>query len=204
VSRCIIDMTDRSDNIRQVLDRLYERDERERIEGLPHELRMLALHRDSGRFLHLICRASGARNILEIGTSQGVSTIWLAWAVSEINGKVTTVELDPDRAAQAGQNFRQAGLDRWIIVTVGDARQVVKTLKDPIDLVFLDSVKADCPFFLETLFPLLPVGGVVVADNAISHADELQDYFAALKKLHFVTMTVPIGAGVEFSIKSGE
>jgi len=195
-------MTEKTNNIKQVLDRLYERDDRERAAGLPNESRMLALHRDSGRFLHMICRASGARNILEIGTSQGVSTIWLAWAVSEINGKVTTIELDPDRAAQAKENFRQAGLDRWINITVGDARDVVKTLKVPIDLAFIDSVKADYVHYLNNIFPLLPVGGVVVADNAISHADELHDYFVALKKLRFATMTMPIGAGVEFSIKS--
>jgi predicted O-methyltransferase YrrM len=191
------------DKISNVLNPLYERDEKERASGHPDDMRMMALNRHSGQFVHMICRSAKAGRILEIGTSYGVSTIWLAWAASEFNGKITTIEIDPDRAKAAQENFRKAGLSQWINVIVGDGKHVVKTLRDPIDLAFIDTVKKDYAYYLKTIFPLLPKGAIVLADNAISHADQLQEYFATLEELGFKTMTLPIGAGIEFSVKFG-
>ena len=191
------------EEINNILNRLYERDEKERTSGDKDDIRMMALNRQSGQFIHMICRSAKAGNILEIGTSYGVSTIWLAWAASAFNGKITTIEIDPDRAKAAQENFRKAGLSQWINVMVGDARHVVKDLKDPIDLVFIDTTKKDYPYYLKAIYPLLPKGAIVMADNATSHADQLQEYFATLKELGFKTMTIPIGAGVEFSVKFG-
>jgi caffeoyl-CoA O-methyltransferase len=189
-------------NIFKEFDRLYKIDEAERAGSVPQESRINAIHRDSGRFLYMISRASRAKRILEIGTSQGVSTMWFGWAALENQGKVITIEINPERAKAAQENFHRVGLSEVITVMVGDAKQIISTLTPPFDIILIDTTKADYCDYLRLVAPLLRVGGMVLADNAISHAGQLQEYFALLEKMKFQSIVIPTGAGLEFSIKT--
>ncbi len=125
----------------------------------------LAVDPDTGRMLRLLAEAAGAKNVVEIGTSTGYSSLWLSLALQGTGGKLTTFELDSGRAAQARKHFEQAGVSKAVTVVVGDAHRTVRDLKDPIDVLFLDADKEGYTSYLRTLLPLIRPGGLVAADN---------------------------------------
>ncbi len=118
-----------------------------------------------GRFLRITARAMNAKNVVEIGTSTGYSGIWFGMALQKTGGKLTTFEIDPQRAATARANFKRAGMADIITVIEGDAHETVKQLKDPIDILFLDADKEGYVDYLQKLLPLVRPGGLVIAHN---------------------------------------
>jgi predicted O-methyltransferase YrrM len=118
---------------------------------------------NQGKLLYLLARMCGARRVLELGTLGGYSTIWLARAARE----VVTLELVPAHAAVAAQNLRAAGLDDRVEILIGDALEVLTTLEEPFDLVFLDADKQRNAEYLEHALRLTRPGGVIVADNVV-------------------------------------
>ena len=126
-----------------------------------------------GKFLHLLARGCGAKRILEIGTLGGYSTIWLARALPA-DGTLVSLELDPHRAEVARHNIENAGLASQVTVRVGPAADTLKQMaasgEAPFDLVFIDADKESYSQYLELSLPLLREGGVMLADNALSHA----------------------------------
>lgn len=184
-----------------VLDRLYEEDAAQRAANLPSSQRTRNVDRETGRWLNLLVRATGARSLLEIGSSNGVSTLWLAAAVVETGGRIVGTEILPARAAEANANLAAAGLDAVARVLVGDAAESVTEAGAPFDFVFIDAEKDDyVAHFLAVIDLVLP-GGLILADNVISHA--LSAYQAMLRERDDVeTITVPIGRGIEFTLKT--
>lgn len=149
-----------------------------------------------GRFLHLLVKLMGAREILEVGTSGGYSTIWLASAARQTNGRVTTLELLPAKIECARHNFAAAGLQDIITIVEGDAHQTITTLEGPFDLAFLDAEKEFYLDFLEPLVRLLRPGGVLIADNLLSHAAALAPFRqAAESHPDLECLLVPIPRG---------
>src|SRR3989304_1497035 len=124
-----------------VLRRLEEEDRRARAAGTPRERRLRSVTPEVGRFLHLLVKLTGARRILEVGMSGGYSTIWLASAAREKDGRGTTLELLPAKIERARHNFAAAGLQDIITIVAGDARQTLARLEGPFDLTFLDAEK---------------------------------------------------------------
>lgn len=124
-----------------------------------------AVPTENGRMLRLLAETNGAKNVVELGTSTGYSSLWLSLALQKTGGKLTTFELDATRAAQARQHFEQAGVDSAVTVVLGDAHENVKRLKDPIDILFLDADKEGYISYLQTLLPLVRPGGLIMADN---------------------------------------
>ena len=182
-----------------VLDRLYADDARQRAAGLPSSQRTRNLERETGHWLRLLVLATGARAILEIGSSNGVSTLWLASAAAETGGHVTGTELIPERAAAANAHLAEAGLGRVATVLPGDAATTVAGLAGPFDLVFIDAEKDDYVAHFERVVGKVRNGGLVLADNVISH--DLSAYQAMLRaRPDIETVTVPIGRGVEMSV----
>ena len=108
-----------------------------------------------GRVLRQLAEAAGAKRVVEIGTSSGFSTIWLALAARANGGKVFTHEIDPEKVKLATANFKKAGLDDVITVIEGDAHQTIKQHKEPIDILFLDAEKKGYVDYLEQLLPLV-------------------------------------------------
>jgi predicted O-methyltransferase YrrM len=125
-----------------------------------------------GRILRLLAESLGARHVVELGTSTGFSGVWFCLALRQTNGKLTTFEIDPGRAAEARRNFQKAGVADLVTLVEGDAHENVKAVKEPIDLVFLDADKTGYLDYLEKLLPLVRPGGLIVAHNMnAQHAD---------------------------------
>jgi caffeoyl-CoA O-methyltransferase len=186
----------------EVMARLEMRDERERAQKLPGSGRIQALHPDSGRFVYVLALAKGARSIVEVGTSHGYSTLWLAAAAKANGGKVVTHDSNPERIAAARKNFADAGLADVIEIVEGDARETLRDRTEPVDLLFIDAEKSYYETFFDVVYQRLVKGGVVVADNAISHQDELEDYTAYVENHpNLESLLVPIGRGLEVSVK---
>ena len=118
-----------------------------------------------GRVLRQLAEAMGAKRIVEIGTSSGYSTIWLALAARANGGKVFTHEIDPDKVKIARANFKKAGLDDVITIIEGDAHETVNQHKEPIDVVFLDAEKKGYLDYLEQLLPRVRPGGLILGHD---------------------------------------
>jgi predicted O-methyltransferase YrrM len=159
--------------------------------------RMLNITRDTGEFLSVLVRATNARRVLEIGTSNGYSTLWLALAARAVSGHVTTVELSAYKIALAAANFERSGLAGVITQIRDDAGAVLKGGADAgFDLVFLDSERSEyCGWWPDIRRTLRP-GGMLVVDNATSHAPEMAPFCAQVAAdPGFTTCTVPVGNG---------
>lgn len=127
-----------------------------------------------GRILRVLAESSGAKNIIEIGTSTGLSGLWLSLGAMSTRGKITTFEIDRGRAATARRHFQQAGVDHLITVVEGDAHQNVTKLNEPIDLLFIDADKEGYLDYLNKLLPLVKPGGLILAHNVSSAPDYLR------------------------------
>jgi predicted O-methyltransferase YrrM len=169
-----------------------------------HASRMLNITPDTGEFLAVLVKAMGARRILEIGTSNGYSTLWLADAAASIDGAVTTVEISPAKIAMARENVDRAGLAGCITLREGDAGAILQGLTDSaFDLVFLDSQRSAYLDWWRDLQRILRPGGLLVADNATSHAGEMAAFTDAVRAdAGFTTSLVPVGKGEFLAVKA--
>ena len=124
-----------------------------------------------GRFLYNLARSARAKNVLEIGAAIGYSGIWLARAVAPLKGSVTTIDKDPERVKRAKHNISEAKLGNTIKVLQGDALEILPTLKDEFDFVFLDSDKSIYLDAFKLSIKKLRQGGLFVADNTLWGGD---------------------------------
>lgn len=127
-----------------------------------------------GRMLRVLAEATGAKSVVEIGTSTGLSGLWFSLALQKTGGKLTTFEIDPGRAAIARENFKEAGVDGLITIVEGDAHQNVTSVKGPVDIVFIDADKQGYTDYLNKLLPQVRPGGLILAHNVDMIADYLQ------------------------------
>jgi caffeoyl-CoA O-methyltransferase len=182
--------------VRAVFDRLERRDALERQQDLPRRKRLRQITPDVGRFLHTLVLAVRPRFILEIGTSGGYSTMWLATAARSVGATVVTLEIDPSKVQLATSNLHEAGLDDAVTIVQADALDYLRDRREPVDFVFLDAEKQDYLRFLELIVPLLPPGGLLVADNLISAAGDLAEFRQrAESDPRLSAVVVPIGRG---------
>jgi len=183
--------------------RLEERDAADRTDGTPRSERLRAVRPEVGEFLMTLALAVGARDIVEIGTSGGYSTLWLASAARRNQGRVTTFEVDPAKVAIAQSNIEAARVSDIVFLRAEDAHDGLGSLQDDADLAFLDAEKEDYLTFLPEVVEALRPGGVFVADNLISHADALDGFrTAALDHPQLTGLVVPIGRGELVAVKS--
>ena len=134
---------------------------------------------EDGRLLRLMAESMNAQNIIEVGASTGYSAIWMGLALQKTGGKMTTYEIDAGRAAIARANFERAGMADIITLVEGDAHEEVKSLKDPIDIIFLDADKQGYIDYLDKLLPLVRPGGLVIAHNITPRMAD-PDYMKAI------------------------
>lgn len=184
-----------------VLEQLYAEDSAQRAANLPSSQRTRNVERETGRWLALIVRTMNAPQVLEIGSSNGVSTIWMAAAARQNGGRVIGTEILPERAVEANRNLAAAGLDAVARVVAGDARTTVASLPGSFDFVFIDAEKDDYVDHLEAVVDRVRIGGLILADNVISH--DVSAYQAAVRaRGDLETVTIPIDRGVEFTLKT--
>jgi caffeoyl-CoA O-methyltransferase len=186
----------------EVMARLEMRDQQERGRDLPGSERIQALHPESGRLVYVLALAMGAKNIVEIGTSHGYSTLWLAAAAKAIGGVVVTCDRNLERIAAARDNLAAAGLADVIEILEGDARETLRDRNEPVDFLFIDAEKGYYESYFDVVYQRLVKGGIVVADNVLSHRDELEDYIMYVENHpNLESAMVPIGRGLEISVK---
>jgi len=157
----------------------------------------------TAELLGVLIRATGARRILELGTSNGYSTIWLADAAQETGGHVVSVEVDPDRTELARANLRRAGLeDRVELRTEDAATTLARSPGAEWGFVFLDAERPAYPSYLPDLVRTLAPGGVLAVDNVESHAHELVEFTSLIEAAPELTQTVvPVGAGLRLAVR---
>lgn len=166
--------------------------------------RMLNITRDTGELLGVLVRAAVARRVLEIGTSNGYSTLWLAEAVQSIGGEVTTVERSDLKVAMARANFERSGLSASIRQLHAAAGEVLaRTAGESVDLLFLDSERSEYRAWWPDIDRVLRPGGLLVADNAVSHAAELAEFVALVRsRAGWASCLVPVGNGEFLAVKN--
>lgn len=159
--------------------------------------RMLNITRDTGEFLSVLVRAMNAQRVLEIGTSNGYSTIWLALAAKAVQGHVTTVELSDFKLALASKNFERSSLAPFITQAHGDAGTLLRASSEScFDVIFLDSERSEYPGWWPDIKRIIRKGGLLVVDNATSHSVEMAPFVALVSTdPDFTTCTVPVGNG---------
>lgn len=182
--------------IRTAMAALEARDAADRIDGTPRARRLRAVAPEVGPFLLTMALGRRATTIVEVGTSAGYSTLWLAVAAQRTDGRVITFEVDPVKVELARATFADAGVEDRVELRVGDGGAGLASLAGAADLVFLDAEKDDYLRCLEPAIEALRPGGMLIADNLLSHEGELADFRAtALADSRLVGLVVPIGRG---------
>ena len=134
-----------------------------------------------GRTLRDLIVKNGFKNALEIGTSTGHSAIWIAWGLSKTGGKLTTIEIDPERHKIALENFKEAGLSDYIDARLADAHELVPKLSGSYDFVFSDADKEWYTKYFQAVWPKMPVGGCFTAHNVTMNASGIREFLAHLE-----------------------
>lgn len=191
-------------DIVMLLRELEQRDAEERAQGMPRAERARNLRPEAGRFLNLLVKIARPKLIVEVGTSNGYSTLWLAEAAQQVGGGVVSLETREGRHREAQANLARAGLADVADLRLADAHEAIPGIKGPFDLAFLDAEKEDYVALAERLLPKLPWGGLLVADNITSHA-ETKSYLDALAAdASLLTTVVPLGHGLAVTMKLGK
>jgi predicted O-methyltransferase YrrM len=169
--------------------------------------KLVALDRDKAEFCYQLCRASDARRIVEIGTSYGVSTLYLAAALRDNirasggSGVVIGTEYEPAKASAARAHYEKAGLGDLIDLREGDLRETLSRIEGPVDFMLVDIWIRMARPALDLVTPHLKRGATVICDNTARFRADYADYFAYLESNGFRTMTLPFDGGLELSIR---
>ena len=163
----------------------------------------IPISREQGRFLYLVARSLRAKRIVEFGTSFGVSTLYAAAAARDEGGQVIGSELEPGKQRAATAHLAEAGLASFAEVRLGDARETLRDVPGPIDLVLLDGWKELYLPMLQLLAPKLRPGAVVLGDNIKTFRRALAPYVSYVQSGHngFASVTLPLADGFEYSVR---
>ncbi len=159
----------------------------------------------TAELLGVLVRATGARRLLELGTSNGYSTLWLADAAEATGGRLVSLEIDASRTALADRHLREAGLPDRAELRTGDAADVLRASADGAwEFIFLDAERPAYAGYLPDLVRTLAPDGVLAVDNVISHAHELVEFTELIEASAELTQcVVPVGAGLRVAVRSG-
>jgi predicted O-methyltransferase YrrM len=191
------------DRLRRFAARLYEQSRAHDQERSDRLERFRNVEPPTAELLGVLIRAVRATGILELGTSNGYSTIWLADAAQATGGRVVSLDVDLARTELARENLRGAGLSEVVELRVGDAGDL---LGDSIDgeweFIFLDAERPAYAGYVGDLVRVLAPGGVLAVDNVLSHEHELLEFSALIEAAGGLTQTVvPVGAGLRLAVR---
>jgi predicted O-methyltransferase YrrM len=188
--------------LRELLRELEEHGRENDARATERPRMMLNLEPASARLLGILVRASGVTRALEVGTSNAYSTIWLAWSLAPAGGRILSIDRNPDKHTLARENLRRAELLDRVELRTGDAAEIVRELPGPFDLVFLDADRRKFPEILEIVRPKLAPRALVIADNVLSHPEEIAEYLALISSLaDFQHTIVPVGKGLSIAYR---
>lgn len=177
---------------------LYDTFKRHDAQQADRLLRYRNIEAESAKLLSQFIRMQQAKAILEIGTSTGYSTLWLAEAAQATGGQVTTVEIDAKRSAEAKRHVAELELSEIVQFWVGDAADYLKEAQETFDFILLDAERNAYENYWPDLKRLIkPKGGVLIIDNVISHAAEVKSFLELIKNdQNFMSSILPVGAGL--------
>jgi predicted O-methyltransferase YrrM len=156
---------------------------------------------EDGRLLRLLAETTGAKQIVEIGTSNGYSGIWQCLALKATGGKLTTFEIDAQRAALARENFKKAGVDDIVTLVEGDAHEKVTEIQGPVDICFIDADKEGYSDYLSKLLPKVRPGGLIIAHNITPGMADPKFLAAITTNPDLETVFYQQGGGVSVTLK---
>jgi len=204
--------------IQNVLSKLQEQSEYENEyeQTIPHSERMLAIRKNTGMFYNILLKSINAKNILEIGTSFGFSTLWFADALISKNKidecSIITIDNEPFKRQMAQKNFEEAGVNQIIKIKEGNAKNVLSELstnsknKNFFDFVFIDADKENYIEYFDLCFPMVRKEGIIGADNILfpEKFNSLMNEYVLHVRNHLNTqsVTIPIDNGEEITIKT--
>jgi predicted O-methyltransferase YrrM len=162
-----------------------------------------AVSEEDGRMLRVLVASNRSKRVLEIGSAQGYSAIWIGLGLRETGGRLVTIEYDPVRAKEAEANIRAAGLSDIVQVISGDGFKVIPSLAGTFDYVFLDAWKRDYQRFFDLVFPRLDKGGLFIGHNVVNKASEMGEFLKTLRTNPNIISTIvsPSGEGISVSWK---
>lgn len=143
------------------------------------------ISRETANFLNMLIKAAGSKNILEIGTSNGYSAIWIALALKETKGHLTTIEFWEKRQSIARENFKICNVENLITPIIGSAFEVMEKLAaagEKFDFVFMDANKSEYLKYFELANEMLLPGGIIAADNVLSHEQKVKPFVDAISQ----------------------
>ena len=186
---------------RSVLAELEEwGEENDRVET-DRSRKMLNLEHETAEIVSALIRLRKAKRVLEIGTSNGYSTIWLAASIQP-EGRVISIDRNPEKLRMAKENLARAGLADRVELRLGSATEIVAALEGPFDAVFFDADRFSAPEQLALLLPKLSPEALLVADNVLSHPEEIAGYLAAIGALaDFEHVVIPVGKGLSVAFR---
>lgn len=191
--------------MRALLSELYQKGQYNDDTQQERSRKMLNLEPETAQLLNMLVRSSRRTRLLEIGTSNGYSTLWLAWALATTGGRMVSIDRDQQKQVQADENLRLAGLRELVELRYGDASEVAASLTGPFDCIFFDADRYSAPAQLSLLLPKLTPDVFLFADNVLSHPQEIAGYLQALENLtEFDRMVVPVGKGLSIAYRSGK
>jgi caffeoyl-CoA O-methyltransferase len=170
-------------------------DKRDREDGTPHIRRLRQVPPETGKFIALLASSAPDGTYLEIGTSAGYSALWLSLACRELGRKLVTFEVNPEKAELARETFRMTAVEAVVELIKGDARAFLEVYKN-VSFCFLDTEREIYRECYEKVVPQMIKGGLLIADNAISHREAMQPMLdRALADVRVDALVVPIGTG---------
>ncbi len=186
--------------ILDVMAKIEMRNEREKLRGLSDGAD--ALDPAAAKLLYILAIGSKAKHIVEVGAGVGYSTLWLAAAAKASGGRVTTCEINSAMAAEARRNIEEAELTDYVEILVGDARQTLRGQDGPVDFHFIDATFGHYETFLDVVYKRLAVGSLVIVDNVVENAFEVDDYITYVQNHpNLDSQTVSIGDGLEITVR---
>ncbi len=189
-------------HLHDLLQELYELGQQNDAHEQDRSKKMLNLEPDTAQLISILVRSSQRKKLLEIGTSNGYSTIWLAWAARVTEGHVISIDRDEQKLLQADINLQRAHLREYVDLFHGDATEILTTFPGSFDFVLFDADRISAAKQLALLLPKLAQDVFVLADNALSHPDEIADYLAAIKVAQgFEHMIIPVGKGLSVAYR---
>lgn len=185
------------EQLKRYLEDLYRRGHEHDAAKTDRLERLRNLEPDTAQLLALLVLAIAATRILELGTSNGYSTLWLADAARSVGGRVVSVDVDSTRTAQAAKHLARTRLDEYVELRIEDAAFTLANAEDGSrDMIFLDAERPAYPGYWPELIRVLRPGGLLVVDNVLSHAAEVAEFRALVSEAPGVTESlVPTGAG---------
>lgn len=202
-----------NDTIVKVLEDLEERSnlEKEHKIDISRQDRMLAITKETGQFFNILLHTKNAKNMLEIGTSTGYSTIWCAEAIKKNSGRIITIEKEENKIQRARENFAKADVSDVIEIKQGMALDILESLSNELkyksffDFVLLDADKENTLNYFNLVLPMTKLGGLIVIDNML-YPEKYRDEMDKVEKLiqehpKVRTVMIPIGNGEELVAK---